>query len=278
MAIELKNAYVKYNNLDILRDLNVCINSGSTTGIIGKSGCGKTTFLELLSGFTKTYEGDLNILNYTKLDNKNISSFRKDVFLLPQNSHNFFFESSCYKELELSLKYFKYNDNQIRIKIEEAIKKASFDESLLDLHPSNLSDGEKRKLMLAILLTLEPKIILFDEPTVGLDSKSKNNLINLIKKMNKDGKTILVVSHDIDFIDSVVDNLIVINNKTIMYFGSKEDAYKRDDIFNDNLLKLPRLVSFNKKVSNMKDVELTSNNINDLIKEVYRNVSKNNLW
>ena len=127
---------------------------------------------------------------------------------------------------------------------------------------------------IASILIYNPSIILFDEPTIGLDYKNKKKVIQLIKNLkNRFGKTIIIVSHDVDLLYSLCDKLIIINDGKLLLYGDTLSVYKEIDIINKYNIPVPQIVLFENYVKNNKNIKLmNSKTVNDLIKEVYRNV------
>ena len=127
---------------------------------------------------------------------------------------------------------------------------------------------------IASILIYNPNIILFDEPTIGLDYKNKKKVIQLIKNLkNRFGKTIIIVSHDVDLLYQLCDKLIIINEDKLLLYGDSLSVYKEMDIINKYNIPVPEIVLFENYVKSNKNIKLmNSKTVNDLIKEVYRNV------
>ena len=188
--LEVKNLSFAYKKNEILKNLNFSLKKGEIVSLIGKNGAGKTTFLKLISKALKKYYGDIF------LENKNIrkinyKKYYTKLALLFQNPENHFLYNSLKKEL----------DNNISL-----LDTFNIDADP-DKNPFLLSEGEKRRLSIAILFNLGREIFLLDEPTFGQDYKSKLLLINLIQEMKKREKTFLIVTHDLSFAYSVSDKI-----------------------------------------------------------------------
>ena len=148
------------------------------------------------------------------------------------------------------------------------------DQSYLNKNPFKLSNGEKRKLALAEVLILNPKVILLDEPTIGLDSKSKNDILKLLRLLkNRYNKTIIIATHDIEFIHKIVDYIYVLDNKEIVMEGDKYSIFKQEKKLNKIGIRVPYTISFSNKVLESKKIKIGyRDDINDLIKDIYRYV------
>lgn len=268
MAIEFKNVSFKYNDFDknnIIHNMNIELDDNKIYGLMGKSGSGKTTILELIDGLIKPTSGKI-LVDYIDTTKKEIRKKVGFVFQFPEEQ---FFEDNVKKELEFALRNFKMSLN----KAIEVLKIVGFDESILNKKLSELSSGEKRMIAILSVLVYNPKIILFDEPTIGLDNKNKKKLIKVIKKLKENGKTIIIASHDIDLLYELCDNLIVISTGKLILYGETESVVNEIKILNDYDIPIPNIIKFEKLVKDKKQIKLRhSKSINDLIKEVYRNV------
>lgn len=198
-VLECKNIWFRYhkNSADVLRGLTFCVNEGETFCMLGGNGTGKTTALMVIANILKAYRGRV------KGDKK--------IGLMPQDAKQLFAYETVREELENS-----YTDET---EVKRAIELFDLDE-LLETHPYDLSGGEQEKLGIAKVLSSNPEVILLDEPTKGLDIFLKKDAAKLFEQLKKQGKTIIVVTHDIDFCKEVADRcglfaqgeLIGINN------------------------------------------------------------------
>lgn len=250
-----------------INNISIEIFDRNIYGIIGKSGSGKTTFLELIDGLIKPLEGKVLI---DDVDINKDKSVRKDIGFVFQFPEEQFFEQSVRKEIEFAAKNYGVEKD----KIKDILKLLGLKEDILNKRLNDLSNGERRMVAIASILIYNPKIILFDEPTIGLDYKNKKKIIQLIKNLkNRYGKTILIVSHDIDLLYQISDNLIVLSNGKLILYGDPYSVYNEIDIINKYDITVPKILLFERITRDNKNIKLMhSNNINDLIKEVYRNV------
>ena len=252
---------------EIIKKLSLEIIDNDICGIIGKSGSGKTTFLELIDGLLKPTTG--NILVNDIDVSKNTSAVRKEIGFVFQSPEEQFFEVNVKKEIEYALKNFKMSKN----KASNALKLVGLDESYLNKSLNSLSNGEKRLVAIASILIYNPKIIMFDEPTIGLDYKNKKKIINLIRLLkNRYKKTIIIVSHDVDLLYELCDNIIILDNGKLILYGDPISVFKEDKLIKKYNIETPKIVTFS-SLARDKGIKLIDRkNINDLIKEVYRNV------
>jgi len=207
--ITLHNIYFKYSpkQKDILEDLNLTVYENEVLSIIGGNGSGKTTLLKIVARLLHPYHGKINLngKNLYKLTNKEL--YYKNISLLPQNPKDLFFKMSVREELD----YENYKNQEIL----NLINNLDIT-NLLDKHPDDLSGGEIQKVAFAKILLQEPKIILLDEPTKGLDNYLKESLIEIIQKLKENKITIVIVSHDVDFCARISDRVGLIFAGKIM--------------------------------------------------------------
>ena len=170
------------------------------------------------------------------------------------------------------MKYFKKSVKNIEKHISDALLMVELNDSYLNRNPFTLSSGEMRKVAIASVLAFNPKIIILDEPTIGLDNKSKNNLIKIIKLLkNRYKKTVIIVSNDTDFLLQVVDHVILLDKGRIIYEGNKYDVFKQD--LEKYKIKRPKIIEFEQLVLQKKNIKIGyRDDINDLMKDVYRYV------
>ncbi len=265
MGIILDKVSHQYiNNVKSIDNISIDLEDNEINGIIGKSGSGKTTLLELIDSLLKPISGKITVNDNTS--NKDI---RKEIGFLFQFPEEQFFEENVKKEINFALKNFKNKKN----KVIDALRLVGLNEEYLNKKLNELSSGEKRLVAMASILVYNPKIILLDEPTVGLDNKNKNKIIKIIKMLkNKYDKTIIIVSHDIDMLYNICDKLIVIDNGKLIMYGDTDSIYKEKDIIKKYSIIEPKIIQFEKLVKEKKNIKLMHTTcINDLIKEVYRN-------
>lgn len=199
-VVELKDVWFRYERdlPDVMRGVSLKVQAGELYCILGGNGTGKTTTLNVISGLDKAYRGKV-IINGKKIkEYKGNELYRHNLALLPQNPQAVFLKNTVEEDLTEILKSMEgpksYREEKIR-----AISEKLGIESLLKKHPYDLSGGEQQKCALAKMLLLEPRILLLDEPTKGIDAYSKSVLRDILGQLKEDGITIIMVTHDIEF-------------------------------------------------------------------------------
>lgn len=280
MEIEFKDVSYSYGKIikkEAIKGISTKIAKNKINILLGPSGSGKTTFIELMTGLLTPDSGYIKIGDILIQKNrkiKNINDLRFNVGLVFQFPEEQFFKETVKKEISFALRYFKYKINSIDKRVYDSLKMVGLDESYLNRNPLELSDGEKRKVAIASILAFNPKVLIFDEPTVGLDNKSRRELIRLILKLkNKYDKTIIIVSHDIDVFYQIGDNYIVLSEGKLLISGNREEVFKDIKLLKKNKIDIPRIVKFIEKVKEKKEIKLgIEDNVRDLMKAIYRNV------
>lgn len=191
-AVCCKEIFFRYekNGRDVLRGLNLTVKKGEIYCILGGNGTGKTTALSILCGMKKPYRGKVEIFGKPIAGYNGSEFFGKTVSALPQNPQSLFTCKTVRKELQEMT-------GDLRA-IDQAIAKTQI-QTLLDCHPYDISGGEQQKVAFAKVLLCDPKLILLDEPTKGLDAYYKDAFGNLLAALCAEGKTVVMATHDVEF-------------------------------------------------------------------------------
>lgn len=278
MEIKLENVNfsykkVNYEEKEIFKNISIKFKKDKINGIIGANGSGKSTLAGLLnkslinSSGKITYDG----ININKID---VSSLHFNVGLISQSMDDIFLNKTVKEELAYYIKLYNYRMDEMDKRIINSLKMVGLDGSYLDRNPLNLSSSEKRKLIIATVLINNPKVLIFDEPLIGLDLNSKKEIKKLIRLLkNRYKKTIIIISNDIDFIHEIVDYVYVLGDKKVILEGNKFDVFKEGKILKKYNIKIPKIIEFSNKVLNKKEQKIGyRDDINDLIKDIYRSV------
>ncbi|MEK4996912.1 energy-coupling factor transporter ATPase [Paenibacillus sp. FSL R10-2796] len=200
VVIKFKDVWFKYdkNGPDIIKDLSFEVKQGQFYCIVGGNGTGKTSTLSLMSGILQPYRGKVLIggNNPAKMNAKAL--FTNNLGILPQNPQTLFVKKTVELDLYEMLSQLSLTKEEKTARVEAVVKFAEL-EHLLSMHPYDLSGGEQQRAALAKVLLLKPKILLLDEPTKGLDGPFKEKLAVFLQKLNAEGVTIVMVSHDVEF-------------------------------------------------------------------------------
>lgn len=242
--IELKNISITLNDNIILDNVTLNIEMGMNTIILGPSGAGKSSILKIILGLWKPDNGEIIFegKNICKMTDDEILQLRKKIGIVFQG--NALFDSLTVAE---NILYFlpdkkKLSENELKYKIEELLSFVNLS-GTENLYPEELSGGMKKRVAIARALAFNPQVILFDEPTTGLDPINTESVLELIDKLKQNGTTSVVVTHILDDAIEVGDNFIVINKGKIAEAGSLEKILRSKNPFVQEFFK--RLIEEN---------------------------------
>ena len=223
-AIKITSLYKKYNNkVEALKGIDLKIKQGSFYGLLGPNGAGKTTTIGIISGLTKLSSGTVKILGYDAI--KDYRNARKLIGLSPQEL-NFDLFFPIHELLTLQAGYYGLPLKQAKERTELMLNQFG----LLDkanAKARELSGGMKRRIQIAKALIHNPPIVILDEPTAGVDIELRYMLWEYLKKINKEGKTILLTTHYIEEAEKLCDTISIINDGKIMVEGSPKELMRK---------------------------------------------------
>ena len=202
--ITLNNISKKYNEKNIVRNFNLKINKGEFISIVGESGSGKTTLLNIIGLLEKQTSGDIVVMGIQNPTSKELTKLQREFYGYVFQNYALIEEDSVQTNLKLALKYNKVIDKQAEIN--RALKLVGL-EGYNKKKVFELSGGEQQRLALARIMLKKCEIILADEPTGNLDNKNRDIVFNILKDLNKQGKTIVIVTHD-NYIANKCDKII----------------------------------------------------------------------
>ena len=223
--LEIKNLNYSYpDGKEALKDINIKIDNNETIAIVGANGAGKSTLIKTIVGIFLTTKGDI-IVDGEKVTKKTLSSIRKKVGVVFQNPDDQLFMNNVYDDIAFGPRNYNFTEEEVKEKVERVMKNLDI-EKLSERSPNNLSGGEKRKVAIATVLSIEPSIILFDEPTSFLDAKGKRMLIETLKNINT---TKIIATHDLDMVKDICERVIVLKEGKIMADGNPKEIFSDMD-------------------------------------------------
>ena len=279
MQIEVKNVsytyYVSKNEFfKALENVSFTIEKSDFVAVVGKTGAGKSTLMQILNGLLLPSEGEVIIDDFVvskdkKRRSKKLFLLRKKVGMVFQFPEYQLFEENVLKDVMFGPKNFGFNEGEAKQVSIEALKNVGIGENYFLRSPFELSGGEKRKIAIAGILASNPDILVLDEPTAGLDPSSKIEIMNLIKKLNNEGKTIILVTHDMDVVMNYAKKVVVLNDAKLIKVTTPDKLFNDKDIENYSL-EIPTLYKFKKALEkNGFNKNLSSiNDFDSLIDEI----------
>ncbi|NPA58865.1 MAG: ABC transporter ATP-binding protein [Epsilonproteobacteria bacterium] len=219
--INISNISKNYGDLKALENFSLTIKEGSIFGLLGVNGAGKSTLLSILNGLSDFDSGDIKIFNYDI--KKDLKKIKEISSIIPQNLA--FYEKLTIKE---NLDFFAKIQNATKDNYQRAIEINNLS-NIIHQEASTLSGGQKRRLNIAIGLLNDPKIIYFDEPTVGIDPKSRNEILESIKGYKKLGITVVYTSHYMNEIEKICDDVAIISKGKLIEQGDLKTLFNSKD-------------------------------------------------
>lgn len=210
--IELKNITFRYEKGEeaVLSGFSLRISEGRCVLLRGDNGSGKTTLIRILSGLSFPQEGsyffkDTRIDELYLRDNRRSKLFHKEVGLLFQNPDTMLFNTTVFDEVAFGPRQMGLSDEEVEERVMDCLKLLGI-EDLKDRVPYHLSGGQKKWVALAAVLSLNPEVLILDEPFAGLDRKRGEQLVSLLKELKQAGKTIIMASHEEDLLEGLIDD------------------------------------------------------------------------
>lgn len=230
--LKLSNLNVIMDNKKILKNINLSFNQGRIYSIVGENGAGKSTLLKSIMNLVK-HSGDI-IYNKSKISRMKVSEIAKNIGYVSQNPNDYISKDTVFEEIKFTLDNFGiYN----YLSIEKVLTELEI-YHLRDKNPRDLSEGEKERVAIASVLVMNSNILLLDEPSKGLDYKNKRNLGKILKRLSNEGKTIIMVSHDIDYVAEYSDEIILLLNGEVIDKGITNDILREGIYYTSTINKL----------------------------------------
>lgn len=251
-VLKVEHAYFSYEEGHyVLHDINVSINKGEKIAVIGSNGAGKSTFFLTLNGVVKLLEGEL-YFHGEKLDysRKNLLRLRKSVGMVFQNPDDQIIASTVEGEISFGLFNIGMKKEEVRRKVDSVMQQMKLTE-YAKKPPHFLSGGEKKRVTIADVLVMEPEIILFDEPTASLDCINIAIFREQIDKLHENGVTLLVSTHDMNFVWEWAERVIVFANGKIIADDIPSVIFENDEILISASLQKPLLFEVEKNRNKM---------------------------
>ena len=284
MGIKVEHVFFTYgkkasNSTLALDDVSFTINDNDFVTIVGETGSGKSTLAQMFNALLIPDKGDVIVdeylINYKNRKSKKLRGLRKHVGLVFQFPEYQLFEESVEKDVAFGVKNFGIKGEEALAKAHEALKLVGLDESYYKRAPFELSGGERRKVAIAGILAIDPDIIIFDEPTVGFDPRSSKDLMNLIVGLHQQGKTIIVITHDMDLVRRYAQRVLLLEKGKLAFEGSPSELF--NFVQGYDRLEIPQVIRLAMKLKE-KGVDIDVSSIrrsDDLINEIKKWRAKN---
>lgn len=254
-AIETKNLTYRYGQgtpfeTTAVNNVSISIQKGSFIGIIGHTGSGKSTLIQHLNGLLKQTEG-IVLIHERDIWAKevDIRDVRFEVGLVFQYSEYQLFEETVYKDIAFGPKNMGLNKNEIDKRVRYAAKMMGVTDEMLERSPFDLSGGQQRRVALAGVIAMKPKILVLDEPAAGLDPAGRDRILSRIKSYHENsGTTVLLVSHSMEDIVRFSQKVLVMNKGQVFAFEETETLFKKADLLEKIGLSIPQITKVSLKL------------------------------
>ena len=279
MGIQVKNIFYTYqkkatNATQALADVSLEIKDNDFLAIVGETGSGKSTLAQMFNALLIPDKGDVlvndYVINYKNRKSRKLRGLRKQVGLVFQFPEYQLFEETVEKDVAFGVKNFGVKGEEALNRAHEALKQVGLDESYFKRAPFDLSGGEKRKVAIAGILAIDPDILIFDEPTAGFDPQSSKDLMNLITEFHKNGKTIIIITHDMDLVNTYTKRVVMLERGQVTFDGTPNELFSH--IKGYDRLDTPSVIKVAEKLKE-KGMDIDINQIHtneDLVETIKR--------
>lgn len=261
MILEIKNLHKKYKDFEAVNNLNLEVNEGDIYGLLGPNGAGKSTTINMITGITKVSSGQIKVFG---LDfDKNETEIKKNIGVVPQDIA-VFDEFTAYENVSFFGKLNGLRGSLLKERIKEALEFTELWDRRKD-KPGQYSGGMQRRLNIACAIVSRPKLIIMDEPTVGIDPQSRNHILESVKKLNEMGSTIIYTSHYMEEIEVLCNKITIMDHGKEIATGTKEEL--KELVLNDERIDMELshvdedLINEIKNINGVIDCEVDGNSI-----------------
>lgn len=278
MQLELKSVSYTYlpstpYSAAALHNVSIKISSGEFVGIIGETGSGKSTLIQIMAGLLAPYSGVV-LFNGQDIAGSSCNRrlLRKKIGVVFQFPDYQLFETTVERDVAFTLKNAGLDKEEINNRVKHALSAVGFDyEKVKKRSPLGFSGGEKRRLAIAGVLAADPDLFIFDEPIAGLDYSGKRLFLKLISDLKRNGKTIIVVSHNTDFLAEYADRMVIMKNGEILKDGKTAELLADYSFFEKNHIYAGQLSEISNLLKdNGADISENTVKYNRLIDEICR--------
>ncbi|MBQ1312286.1 MAG: ATP-binding cassette domain-containing protein [Blautia sp.] len=233
--IEVNHLSFAYDPAEpVLSDICFQAGRGETIGLIGANGAGKSTFLRMLVGLELSFEGEILIAG-ERLEKKNLDQVRSRIGYVFQDSDSQLFMTTVEEDVAFAPRNYGFPEEEVRRRVDMALEKVHI-EHLRGKSIYKLSGGEKKRAAIATILSMDPEVILMDEPSAALDPKNRRNLIHVINGLEG---TRIIASHDLDFIRDTCERTVLLSEGRIIYDGPSQKVLQDRELLEAHNLELP---------------------------------------
>ncbi len=254
MPIEVKNlthTYMKgtMSEVTAISDISFKIDDGEFVGLIGATGSGKSTLIQHLNGLLKPSSGTV-LVDGVDIWSKGVSlkQVRRKIGLAFQYPEQQVFEETVYEDIAFGPRNLGYSQTEIEARVETACRLVGLDTELLSRSPFELSGGQVRRVAIAGILAIQPKVLILDEPTAGLDPRGRTEILDNIKQLHETGMTVILVSHNMDAVARLCERVMVLEKGKLVFDGSAREVFAQREFLESKQLKPPEVTILMEKL------------------------------
>lgn len=249
MKIKFENVCYQYNHQllqqrQVLNNINLEVSEGEFIGLVGPTGSGKTTLLQHFTGLLQPTSGKIYI-DEQDIWNKDYSQkeLRRKIGLVFQFPESQLFDETVCADVAFGPKALNLSEEEIETRVAQALKLVGMkNDEIGNRSPYLLSEGEKRRVALAGVLAMAPEMLVLDEPTAGLDPSGTKLIINILKRLNDEGTTISLITHNMDVILQLAERIVVLNEGSICFDGDRKSLFAQNELLRNVNLEIPRVI------------------------------------
>ena len=247
--ISVQNVFFNYpDGPQVLHEVNLEIKDGEFVAIMGENGAGKTTLVKMFNGLLKPTKGKVEV-DGVKTNEKSVAQMSRNVGLIFQNPDNQLFAETVTQELGFSLRNFGFTEGTIQKRVTSYLHLLDLD-PYANSSPFVLSGGERKRVALAAILVWDPKHVIMDEPTIGQDYLQKERLRNFITQLVSQQKSVVMVTHDVEFVAECKPRVVLLSHGTIIGDGPATRILTDPKLVNDASLKMPQIATLMSGLAN----------------------------
>ncbi|MBU5354498.1 energy-coupling factor transporter ATPase [Paenibacillus silvae] len=264
MQITLKEVGYSYHvgtplENSVLNDITLIMGYNRIFAVVGRTGSGKSTFIQLLNGLLQPTSGTVDIGSFRMTNNRKRAQVLYDkvgiVFQFPEHQ---LFEETVFKDISFGPRNLGWPNEKVQSTCLKALHMVGLDESFSNRSPFELSGGEKRRVAIASVLAMNPEVLILDEPTVGLDTEGKEQLMAVVRSWQQEqGSTVIMVTHDMETVAEYADEVIIFEHGQVKRHTTPLHLFTEyQDELKEKGLKLPKAIQLVKAINEKLNIEL----------------------
>ncbi|EDS78627.1 ABC-type multidrug transport system, ATP-ase compoment [Clostridium botulinum C str. Eklund] len=274
MILEAKNIVKRYGEHLAIDNASLSVMEGQIFGLLGPNGAGKTTMINIIVGLLKSYSGEISVFQKNLLRDE--MYIKSQIGIAPQEAA-LFHDLTAYENVTFFGRLYGLKGKKLKDGVKEALEFTELWDRRKD-YPKQYSGGMKRRLNIACAIVHKPKLIIMDEPTVGIDPQSRKHILNSIKKLNKMGSTIIYTSHYMEEIEELCNEIVIMDKGKVIAKGTKEELKEliaTEDKVSIEVCNISyTIIDKIKKIQGVKECVIDNNIINIISKNGSANLSE----